>query len=318
MSRAPVGEEPVNVSEWNPSIVHDGERCIPLSGEVSFRALAAHAIQSKSGCRKRTVAEVKQYVQRLETQAPSFMNKSVRSISTRDCRQVIADCWQTATTQNKARHILHSIFGYALSQGWVSENPAKGVDISVRRKPSVHPLELAQVRCLLQVLTQPAHICCAPAVGMMLWADVSSAEVEKLCWRDVDMERGVIRIPAEHAKNGRARQVMIYPALAEWICSTRSIRLANFPVVPRGWRRRWRDIRVLAGLQGQAPDMLRRTFATCHALHFGTLPSFSAVAGGVIQVPAPACYFEQKVISRKDAGVFWGAIRYLMDAEEDS
>lgn len=312
MSRAPVGEEPVNVSEWNSSIVHDGETCIPLSGEVSFRALAAHAIQSKSGCRKRTVAEVKQYVQRLETQAPSFMNKSVRSISTRDCRQVIADCWQTATTQNKARHILHGIFGYALSQGWVSENPAKGVDISVRRKPSVHPLELVQVRRLLQVLTQPAHICCAPAVGMMLWADVSSAEVEKLCWRDVDMERGYILISAEHAKNGRARQVVIYPALAEWICSTRAIRLPNFPVVPRGWRRRWRDIRELAGLQGQAPDMLRHTFTTCHALHFGTLPSFSAEGGGMIQVPAPACYFEQKIISRKDAGGFWGGLRYLM------
>ncbi len=318
MSSESVGEESVNVFEGNSGKVHGGESCIPVSGEVSFRVLAAHAIQSKSGCRKRTVEEVKQYVQRLEAQAPAFMNKAVRSISTRDCRQVITDCWQTVTTQNKARHILHGIFGYALSQGWANENPAKGVDISVRRKASVHPLELAQVRRLLQVLTQPAHISCAPAVGMMLWSDVSSAEVEKLCWRDVDLERGYILIPAEHAKNGRARQVVIYPALAEWICSTRAIRLPNFPVVPRGWRRRWKDIRMLAGLQGQAPDMMRHTFATCHALHFGTLPSFSAEAGGMIQVQAPACYFEQNVISRKEAGVFWGALRYLMDAEAHS
>lgn len=295
-----------------------GEESVNVSGEVSFRVLAARAIQAKSECRKRTVAEVKQYVQRLETRAPAFMDKAVQRISTKDCSQVITACWQTETTQNKARFILHGIFGYAFSQGWVRENPAKGVDISVRRKPSVHPLSLSQVRCLLQALKQPAHISCAPAVGMMLWADVSSAEVEKLCWRDVDLERGYILIPAEHAKNGRARQVMIYPALSEWICSTRAIRLPNFPVVPRGWRRRWKDIRMLAGLQGQAPDMMRHTFATCHALHFGTLPSFSAAAGGVIQVPAPACYFEQKVISRKDAGVFWGPIRCLLAEEAHS
>ncbi len=306
------------MSVWNSNTVCGMEDCVPISGEVSFRVLAAQAILSKSSCRKRTVAEVKQYVQRLETQAPEFMNKAVRDISTRECRQVITDCWQTVTMQHKARHILHGIFGFALSRGWVSENPAKGVDVSVRRKPSVHPLSLAQVRRLLQVLTLPAHICSAPAVGMMLWADVSPAEVEHLCWRDVDLEHGFIRIPAEHAKNGRARQVMIYPILAEWICSTRSIRLPNFPVVPRGWRRRWRDIRMFAGLQELPPDTLRRTFATCHALHFGTLPSFSAEVGGMIQVPAPACYFEQKVISRKESDLFWGPIRYLMDAEAHS
>lgn len=285
---------------------------VQMQRTVLFRDLVEYVMHTKIGKRPRTIAEYRQYIRRLGRICPDFMNHFVRSISTEECYGAIDECWSTASTRNKARRLLHNLFEYAIRRGWSSENPLRCVDHEPIMEKRIRPLKIAQIRRLLHVLLQPQYLCCAPAVGLMLWAGIRPTEVERLRCRDVDLHNGVVSIAARHAKTGGARQVTLHPILLAWLHHTWPIRIPGRRIVPPGWGVRWRRLRVAAGLTHWAPDTLRHTFASYHILRFRSLEQLQLEMGHASSELLRSRYIGLDGISPEDSAVFWGALHKLL------
>lgn len=122
-------------------------------------------------------------------------------------------------------------------------------------------LSLEQVKRLRQVLCTPEHRLCAAGVGLQLWAGVRPAELERLRWRDVDLEALVVHIPGGAGAKAEARAVQMPPILKDWLRKNHPIRLPRSFILPPGWARRWKAVRTEAGLEPWSAGALLRTFA---------------------------------------------------------
>lgn len=280
--------------------------------EMTFRKLVEHVLRVKITCRRRTIREIVQYMRRIEVMFPDFGANGVATLSCEECAEVVNTCWQTPATRNKARRILHSIFAHAIQRGWAEKNPLDGVARESVRERRVYPLTLDQVRRLLRVVIRPEHSCCAPAVGLMLWAGIRPNEVERLRWTDIRVEHNAIVLTAEHTKTGGARQVTLHPILQEWLKKTPWLGMLNSRITPRAWGRRWKEIRLLAGFKKWSPDTLRHTFASYHILKFRNFAQLQLEMGHASTDLLRTRYISLDDITQADADVFWGSLSRLL------
>lgn len=277
-------------------------RMMKGKSELSFQELAQLVLQSKTECRPRTLAEYRQHAAKIIRLAPEFAGKRVRDIGAGDCSRLLRECWSSASSRNKARRILLHMFEYALAQGLISSNPLKSVEPETVCRCQSQVLTLAQVKRLLHVLNLPEYRCCAAAVGIMLWAGIRPAELARLRWQDVQPEQGIILVNHYPMKGVTPRQVKIQPVLGAWLRKSRLQRLMNPLVVPRGWERRWLEIRRLAGLDKFPADALRRTFAVFHILKFH---DFEELAQAMGQTQESLRRMSTAGVSVADAELFW-------------
>lgn len=279
---------------------------------MTFDKLVEQVLRVKSACRRRTTREIAQYSRRLTAAFPDFGAGGITTLSADDCEAAVMSCWQTPATRNKARRILHSIFAYAVQRGWIEKNPLDGMAHESVKERRVYPLTLVQIRRLLRVVNLPQNRCCAPAVGLMLWAGIRPNEVERLQWSDIRFEHRVIVLSAEHSKTGGARQVTLHPILYEWLKRKTYLSVLTPSVIPRAWVRRWRDIRVQAGFKNWSPDTLRHTFASYHILKFGDFSRLQMEMGHASTDLLRTRYISLDNITREDADIFWGSLNRLL------
>ena len=270
--------------------------------ELSFQELAQLVLQSKTECRPRTLAEYRQHAAKIIRLAPEFAGKRVRDIGAGDCSRLLRECWSSASSRNKARRILFHMFEYAVAQGLIVDNPVKMVEPEIVSRRQSQVLTIAQVKRLLHVLNLPEYRCCAAAVGIMLWAGIRPVELARLRWADVQPEQGIIIVNYHPVKGVVPRQVKIQPVLGAWLRKSRLQRLMNPLVVPRGWERRWQEIRRLAGLDKFPADALRRTFAVFHILKFH---DFEELAQAMGQTQESLRRMSTAGGSVADAELFW-------------
>lgn len=275
---------------------------------VSFRVLVESVTRATPYNRPRSRAELLQYCRRMVRVHEWLAGMPVRLLKMSDCAHLIETCWETNSTRNKARRILHRLMSFAVRHGWADDNPVAHIEPLPVKERRICPLSLRQVRRLLETLCKPEHRYCAPAVGLMLWAGIRPSEVERLCWGDVDLEKNVVYIAPEHAKTGGARQVSIQPVLKEWLLMTWPVRLPCSRIVPRAWLRRWREVRTEAGFTHWVPDVLRHTFASYHILHFRNLHTLQLEMGHSSMELLRTRYIGLDGISRADAALFWGSV----------
>jgi integrase len=279
--------------------------------ELSFQELVQLVLQSKTECRPRTLAEYRQHAAKIIRLAPEFAGKRVRDIGAGDCSRLLRECWSTASSRNKARRILLHMFELALAHGFIVANPLKSVEPATVCRRQSQVLTIAQVKRLLHILNLPEYRCCAAAVGIMLWAGIRSAELARLRWQDVQSEQGIILVNNYQAKGIVPRQVKIQPVLSAWLRKSRLQRLMNPLVVPRGWERRWQEIRRLTGLDKFPGDVLRRTFAVFHILRFH---DFDELEQEMSQSQDSLRRLKTEGISAADAELFWNPA-FVMSGE---
>ncbi len=307
-----LGSAPLRQPDANPialchRLIHLGAAALRSENEtVSFATALEESLLSRAERRSRTLAEVRQYSRRLLRFHPEWAERPVRHITADDCREAITTAFHTPSTRRKARCLLHGIFSYALRHGWCADNPLRAVDLpSVRERP-IEALNISRVRRLLHTARQPEHIACAPAIGLMLWAGIRPVELERLCWQDIHFSQRCISIDARHSKTGGSRLVTLYPVLSHWLRRTSTYRLPDTPIVPRAWRRRWRELRLAAGFRIWDPDVLRHTFASYHLRHFRDYAALQADMGHADTQLLRTRYLNMKGLTAEGAAEFWG------------
>ena len=202
---------------------------------------------------------IQDLTQKLRAFARKHDSSLVAEIITRDIDSYLAGMQVTAQTRLNHRRALHNFFGFAVARGYAASNP---VTASARPKVVSKPpgiLTPAQTRALLSAC--PPAITAAVAIGA--FAGLRNAEIQRLAWNKVRIERGFIEVTAESSKTGARRLVTITPNLRSWLLTP-----GNRLVCPPNYSRLFRKAHKAAAISPWPANALRHSFASYHlALH---------------------------------------------------
>ena len=194
---------------------------------------------------KRGAGKSKRYCHDLELRLGRFGREhEEQSVALFDSRAL--DTWLAGLpvapgTRNTFRRDLRTLFSFCVKRGYCANNPAKETEAVAL--PSTPPGILTT--------TEAARLLAASGddvrayVAISLFAGLRSAELEKLDWRNIDLDSRLIEVTAVNAKTKQRRLVKIEPNLAAWL--TPLARPAG-PVAPASaLRDRLDEVRRCAG-----------------------------------------------------------------------
>ena len=274
---------------------------------VCFSKAAGSLLQAKAVRRKRTTQEIRGICSRLLKLEPGLAKHRVNSITPRYLGALLERHLPTVRQREKARVILHGLFTHCKRQGWMHgcENPAAALRYGTAVETEVRPLEWEGLRRLLRTARIPAHRACMPALGLMLWAGIRPAEVERLRWSDLNFEEGVVSVRPTHSKTGGCRHVHLCPALTAWLADAPQPQDADAPICPPNWQRRWKRLRAAARVVPWQQDVLRHTFASYHAKHFRDFPLLQMEMGHRSAELLRSRYLSMQGVTAAHARRFW-------------
>lgn len=205
----------------------------------------------------------------------------------------------------KARTILHGLFAFCCRRGWVERNPVDALPKEPVTEREIIPLTLDEIRRLLGTSLLAEHRACAPAVGIMLWCGIRPTEVTRLRWCDVHFDTQTITVDSSQSKTGGTRCVSMPAPLMHWLWRFRTKESREERICPRSWAHRWGALHRASGLNPWRPDVLRHTFASCHAMHFRDLGSLQLEMGHRSVQMLRFRYVSLAHFSRRAAACFW-------------
>jgi hypothetical protein len=127
------------------------------------------------------------------------------------------------------RAALHAFFGWLLHQKLVDFNPVAGVAKPkvVRESPAIWtPGDLDR-------LLHAASAELVPILAIGAFAGLRTAELLRLVWSEISLERALIEVRADKAKSARRRLVKVEPNLAAWLIPHGG---KSGKIWPKGWR----------------------------------------------------------------------------------
>ncbi len=176
------------------------------------------------------------------------------------------------TGRNNFRRVLIVAFSFALDRGYCVGNPAKNSAKAKAVEGTVGILSVEQITALLE--QSPAAL--IPFIAIGAFAGLRRSEIERLDWKEVDWQSGLIEVTAKKAKSARRRFVRIQPNLAAWL---KPYRLLRGSVAPIKYRELFDTAREAARLVEWPQNALRHSFASYHLAKFSDAAALALELG---------------------------------------
>jgi integrase len=190
-----------------------------------------------------------------EITAPQI-DEWLRSLSDRETGKRLS-----AVTRNNFRRVLIVAFNFAKGRGYCIDNPAEQSAKAKEIETTVGILTVEETARLLE--NAAAEL--VPYVGIGAFAGLRRAELERLDWKEVDLQSALIEVTASKAKSARRRFVKIQPNLAKWLQPY--VQLSG-NVTPPGYRVLLESAREEAAIAQWPQNALRHSFASYHLARF--------------------------------------------------
>jgi integrase len=175
-------------------------------------------------------------------------------------------------TRNNFRRVLIVAFNFAKENGYCVGNPAERSAKAKVIETAVGILTIDQIARLLE--SAPAEL--VPYVAIGAFAGLRRAELERLDWKEVDLQSGLIEVTASKAKSARRRFVKIQTNLAKWLQPYAQL---SGNVTPTNYRELLDAAREAAGIQDWPQNALRHSFASYHLARFNDAAALSLELG---------------------------------------
>ncbi len=276
-----------------------------VAQEMRFGAAVEELLRLKAHRRPRTLSELRSVFNRMMRALPSLRDRALHLIDPREAEDILMQVFATPRQRTKGRMLLHGLFALGCRRSWCWSNPISSLDAPHVEESELHPLSWDELRRLLRVARRPQHRPCMAALGLMLWAGVRPAELERLGWESLLWDESVLLLEARQTKTGGARHVSIYPALASWLSEAGIAQQG--PICPPNWSRRWRQLRDEAGLIPWRQDVLRHSFASYHAKMWHDFPRLQAEMGHRSAHLLRTRYLSMRGLKREQVARFWSA-----------
>jgi integrase len=198
---------------------------------------------------------------RLGRFAESFGERKLADISSAELDRWLRELHQAPLSRNTFHLRLHTLFEYARQRGWVETNPLKDVGRAkvIAAAPGI--LSVDQVARLLEA----ASLETLPYWAIGVFCGLRSAELERLEWRDVRFDQGLVEVPTLKSKTASRRFVSIRPNLAAWLDPYRG---QEGRICPDNLYARLLADRRGAGITEWPSNALRHSFASYHLAAF--------------------------------------------------
>jgi integrase len=177
-----------------------------------------------------------------------------------------------ATTRNNFRRVLIVAFNFARERGYCVGNAAEKSARAKVIESAVGILTIDQIARLLESSASEL----VPYVAIGAFAGLRRAELERLDWREVDLESSLIEVTASKAKSARRRFVRIQPNLARWLRPYAQLR---GEVTPLKYRELFDAAREAAGIEQWPNNALRHSFASYHLARFNDAAALALELG---------------------------------------
>lgn len=277
---------------------------------VSFEVLWAQhedAKAGKSAAYRRTLDHVGKKL------VPQIGQKLVCNLTHAEVREALGNSYPTPHGFNSALRSLSPAFSFAVAEGWAKENPCERIQPRDTGRHEIRFLDLGQCRKVIvsckdfrkdqdkpEFMRRDARGGIA-AVALMLFSGVRPGEVERLEWRDLDMEAKTVRVSNRKAKTDRSRVFDMPDTLHAWLATVPAHKRTG-KIVPAQWKPCWQAIRREAAIS-DLQDALRHTFATMHLAAFEDVNATRAIMGHELGDVIFTNY--RGVTTKKEALAFW-------------
>ena len=233
--------------------------------------LVAGFLQDKEldGIRKTTMYNLRWRLERFQRK---FGKRIVATITTRECRDWLRALGLGPISRVNYRRVLYSLFAYALVRNYCTENPIAKIP---KPKSVDSPIEVftpEQIRALLDTAA-PSIL---PCLAIGAFAGLRHAEISRLDWQEVRLDRNFIEVTALKSKTASRRLVTIQPNLKAWLMplARRSGR-----VQPPNARKLRREAQRRAGIEKWPTNALRHSCASYHLAKFQDAPATALLLG---------------------------------------
>jgi integrase len=199
-------------------------------------------------------------------------------------------------TRNHFRRVLIVLFNFGKSRGFLVGNPAEQ---SAKAKEIQSPVGILTVTETVRLLeSAPSFL--VPYLAIGAFAGLRRAELERLDWREVDLQSGLIEVTAANAKSARRRLVKIQPNLAQWLQPHAQLRGS---VTPTDYSKLLLTAREAAGITQWPPNALRHGFASYHLAHFNDAAALALELGHTNSQLVFQHY--RQLVKPRDAQAYW-------------
>lgn len=289
------GNEAVELSSRLRSDAIEAEKLLAGTGAGILDAVRFYLTHSKPTGGKRTVAQVvteflkaKQEAGRkstyLDVQRYVLGNVLGEKFGARQIHEIAAEeletwmsekQWSMRTRLNYFSDI-RNLFGFAVKRGHTGANPILRLE-----KPSVPEkrpdvLTVEQAKALLDVCASGEREMLG-AVAIGLFAGLRTEELDRMDWKDIDLEENNIHVPAEVAKTSEGRDIDIHETLRAWLLKVPNRRGKLAPAKSYDWRLNSKA--TAAGITEWPKNALRHSFASYHFAANNNAPLTAAMLG---------------------------------------
>ena len=180
---------------------------------------------------------------------------------------------------------------------YCSENP---VVQTAKAKVKAKPVGVLTPEQTQRLLGCAADAALRPALAVAAFAGLRHAEILKLDWREVHLDRGFIEVTAAKSKSASRRLVTILPNLKPWLEVAAKRSGAVYPV---NGRKLTDAARKRAGLINWPSNALRHSYASYHLAKFQDASALALQMGHTTTAMLFAHYRE--VVTPEDAQSYW-------------
>jgi len=208
-------------------------------------------------------------------------------------------------THNNRRGLLSTFFKFSFQRGWTAENPISKVPhYRFRRKRGSAPtLSIAQVRAVMEFAESHKGGVLVPYFALCLFAGIRPGvpfgEITRIKAEMIDLDAGIIHIPAEVSKVRESRKTTIQPNLDAWL---RAYPLKDCAVMVGDFKKRRQKFGKQLGL---THDVMRHTFISMFVAKFRSIGE-AAIQAGNSESIIRRHYLDLKTTAEADA--FFGIL----------
>jgi integrase len=222
---------------------------------------------------------------------PPQIDQWLRSLSDRETGKPLSP-----VTRNNFRRVLVAAFNFAKENGYCVGNPAERTARAKEIETQVGILTVEQTARLLE--SAPPLL--VPYLAIGAFAGLRRAELERLDWKEVDLQSGLIEVTARKAKSARRRFAKIQPNLTQWLQPYAQL---TGNVIPPSYRFLLGRARQKAGITQWPQNALRHSFASYHLAWFNDAAALALELGHTNSLLVFQHY--RQLVKPKDAERYW-------------
>jgi integrase len=178
------------------------------ASETFDRVLRSYLAYKKSALRPRSYEGVERH---LEIHAKRLHGLQMAAVDRRDVAALLTELAASSgpTAANHVRASLSAFFAWAIKEGLAETNPTIATNRAIANGPRDRVLDDGELREIWQALPDNGY---GSIVKLLVLTGCRREEIGGLRWREVDLDRALITLPAERTKNGKEHEVPLSPA----------------------------------------------------------------------------------------------------------